>query len=56
VDGTVTMRKRDHTIVNYAAEWGVTQPKFPWVTSTTGMSWDKIEAQENEFLKSKGWI
>ena len=55
-DGTVTLRKRDHTIVNYAVAWGATQPKFPWVTSTTGMSWDKIEGLENEYLKSKGWV
>jgi branched-chain amino acid transport system substrate-binding protein len=55
-NGTVTMRKRDHTVVNYYAGWGVTQPKFPWVTSTSSMPWDKIETLENEYLKSKGWI
>jgi branched-chain amino acid transport system substrate-binding protein len=56
VDGTVTMRKRDHTIVNYAIGWGETQPKAPWVPKTTGMAWDRIQAQEEAFLKAKGWL
>ncbi len=56
VDGTVTMRKRDHTIVNYAIGWGETQPKAPWVPKTTGLPWEKIQAQEEAFLKAKGWL
>ena len=55
-DGTVTMRKRDHTIVNYAAAWGPTQPQAPWVPKTTGVGWDKIQTQEDAYLKSKGWL
>jgi branched-chain amino acid transport system substrate-binding protein len=55
-DGTVTMRKRDHTIVNYAIAWGQTQPQSPWVPRTTGVGWDKIEAQEEAYLKAKGWL
>ena len=55
-DGTVTMRKRDHTIINYAIGWGQTQPQPPWVPTTSGMSWDKIQAQEEAYLKSKGWL
>ncbi len=56
VDGTVTMRKRDHTIVNYAIGWGQTQSQAPWVPKTSGLSWDKIQAQEEAFLRSKGWL
>jgi branched-chain amino acid transport system substrate-binding protein len=56
VDGSVTMRKRDHTIVNYAIGWGETTPQSPWVPKTAGLSWDKIEAQEATYLKSKGWL
>jgi branched-chain amino acid transport system substrate-binding protein len=56
VDGTVTMRKRDHTIVNYATAWGPTQPQSPWVPKTTGIGWDKIQTQEDAYLKSKGWL
>lgn len=56
VDGSVTLRKRDHTIVNYAIGWGQTVPQSPWVPKTLGLSWDKIEAQENAYLKSKGWL
>ncbi|MDP2626725.1 MAG: ABC transporter substrate-binding protein [Candidatus Rokubacteria bacterium] len=56
VDGTVTMRKRDHTIVNYAIGWGPTQPQSPWVPKTSGLAWDKIQAQEEAYLKSKGWL
>jgi branched-chain amino acid transport system substrate-binding protein len=56
VDGTVTLRKRDHTIINYAIGWGVTQPQSPWVPKTSGLGWDKIQAQEDAYLKSKGWL
>jgi branched-chain amino acid transport system substrate-binding protein len=56
VDGSVTMRKRDHTIVNYAIGWGETTPQSPWVPKTAGLSWDKIEAQEAAYLKTKGWL
>jgi branched-chain amino acid transport system substrate-binding protein len=56
VDGTVTMRKRDHTVVNYAIGWGQTIPQSPWVPKTVGLPWDKIEAQEAVYLKSKGWV
>jgi branched-chain amino acid transport system substrate-binding protein len=55
-EGAVTMRKRDHTLINYAIGWGQTQPQFPWVTKTTGLPWEKILAQEEGFLKSKGWL
>jgi branched-chain amino acid transport system substrate-binding protein len=55
-DGTVTMRKRDHTIVNYATAWGPTQPQSPWVPKTSGIGWDKIQTQEDAYLKSKGWL
>lgn len=56
VDGTVTMRKRDHTIINYAAAWGPTQAQSPWVPKTSGVGWDKIQTQEDAYLKSKGWL
>ncbi len=56
VDGSVIMRKRDHTLTSYAIAWGVTQSKTPWITSTSGLGWDKIEAQETAYLKEKGWL
>jgi branched-chain amino acid transport system substrate-binding protein len=55
-DGTVTMRKRDHTIINYAIGWGQTQSQAPWVPTTSGVAWSKIQAQEDAYLKSKGWL
>jgi branched-chain amino acid transport system substrate-binding protein len=55
-DGTVTMRKRDHTIINYAIGWGQTQSQAPWVPTTSGVAWDKIQTQEDAYLKSKGWL
>ena len=55
-DGSVTMRKRDHTIINYAIGWGQTQPQAPWVTKTSGLPWDKIQSQEEAYLRSKGWL
>lgn len=55
-EGSVTMRKRDHTIINYAIGWGQTQPQAPWVTKTSGLGWDKIQSQEETYLRSKGWL
>lgn len=55
-DGTLTMRKRDHTVINYAIGWGQTQPQPPWITKTWGLPWDRILAQEEAFLRSKGWL
>lgn len=55
-DGTVTMRKRDHTIVNYAIGWGETQPQAPWVPTTKSVPWETIQAQEEAYLRSKGWL
>ncbi len=55
-DGTVTMRKRDHTIINYAIGWGPTVSQAPWVPKTSGLPWDKIQAQEEAVLKSTKWL
>jgi branched-chain amino acid transport system substrate-binding protein len=55
-DGSLTMRKRDHTVTHYAIGWGQTQPQSPWVTKTWGLSWDRILAQEEAFLRAKGWL
>ena len=36
--------------------WGETQPQAPWVPRTKSVPWETIQAQEDAYLKSKGWL
>jgi branched-chain amino acid transport system substrate-binding protein len=55
VDGSVTMRDSDHTIINYPVAWGRTVPKAPWVEDFKEVPWAKILELEQQWKKSKGY-
>ena len=55
VDGTITMRDTDHTIINYPVAWGKTVPKAPWVVDFVDTEWAKILEIEQQWKKEKGW-
>ena len=55
MDGTITMRGTDHTIINYPAAWGVTVPKFPYVVDFKPADWKQIVELEQEWKKEKGY-
>ena len=54
--GTVTMRARDHQLINYADGFGVTIPEEPFLANIVPGSWDKIIEEETIWLKKKGWL
>ena len=54
--GTVTMRARDHQLINYADGFGVTIPEEPFLAKIVPGSWDKIIEEETIWLKKKGWL
>jgi len=54
--GTVTMRGRDHQLINYAVGWGVTVPGEPYLANIVGGSWEEIIQEETIWLKKKGWL
>ena len=55
VDGTVTMRAEDQTIVNYALGWGTTIPQEPYVPNVTPGDWKTILELEAEWKKSMAY-
>ncbi|MDB5590334.1 ABC transporter substrate-binding protein [Enterovirga sp.] len=55
VDGNITMRESDHTIINYPVAWGRTVPKAPWVEGFQAVEWAKILELEQQWKKSKGY-
>lgn len=55
VDGTVTMRAEDQTIVNYAIGWGTTIPGEPYVPDVKPGDWKQILELEADWKKSKGF-
>lgn len=55
VDGTVTMRAEDNTLVGYAVGWGTTIPKEPYVPDVKAGDWKTILALEAEWKKDKGY-
>jgi branched-chain amino acid transport system substrate-binding protein len=55
VDGTITMRESDHTIINYPVAWGKTIPKSPWVVDYVDTDWSKILEIEQQWKKEKGF-
>ena len=56
IDGTVTMREADNTLVNYAIGYGKTLDKDPYITDFKATPWDVITEHETEWKKSKGFI
>lgn len=55
VDGTITMRDTDHTIINYPVAWGKTIAKAPWVIDYVDTEWSKILEIEQQWKKEKGY-
>ena len=55
VDGTITMRDTDHTIINYPIAWGKTIGKAPWVIDYVDTAWSKVLEIEQQWKKEKGW-
>ena len=55
-EGTVTMRARDHQVINYYICWGRTISDEPFVVDLKTVPWDEILDFETKYLKEKGWL
>jgi len=55
VDGTLTMRAEDHTLVGYSVGYGVTVPKEPFMVDFAGADWAKIFELESSWKKRNGF-
>jgi len=56
IDGTVTMREEDQTLVNYAIGWGQTIPKDPFMPDVTAVDWKVIYDLETAWKKKNNYI
>ena len=56
IDGTVTMREGDNTLINYAIGYGKTLAEEPHVTDFKATPWDIITEHETAWKKSRGFI
>jgi branched-chain amino acid transport system substrate-binding protein len=56
IDGTVTMREEDQTLVNYAIGWGQTIPKEPFMPDVTAVDWKVIYELETAWKKKNNYI
>lgn len=56
VDGTLTMREEDNTLINYAAAWGRTISEEPYMVDLLSQSWDQITELERSWKEEKGFI
>ena len=55
VNGTITMRESDHTIVDYPVAWSHTVRKAPYLDGFEAVAWDQILSYETDWKKSKGY-
>jgi branched-chain amino acid transport system substrate-binding protein len=55
IDGTVTMREEDQTLVNYAIGWGQTIPKDPFMPDVTPIDWKVIYELETAWKKKNNY-
>lgn len=55
VNGKLTLRAEDQTLVGYALGWGALLPKEPYMASPMVGDWKQIVELETEWKKSKGW-
>jgi branched-chain amino acid transport system substrate-binding protein len=55
VDGTVTMRAEDHTLVNYVIGYGLSQPKDPYIKDFQTSAWEPIHELEKQWKKKQGY-
>ena len=56
VDGTMTMRGEDHTIVNYNIAYGETISKEPYLTDVKTSNWKDIYVHEKDWKKRNKFI
>jgi branched-chain amino acid transport system substrate-binding protein len=56
VDGTITMRDTDHTIIGYPAAWSHTIAKAPYLAGFEPVAWENILSYETEWKKAKGYV
>lgn len=52
----VTMRGRDHQMINYAVGCGVTMSEAPYLKNIVYASWDEIMKDESAWMKNKGYL
>lgn len=55
VDGTITMREEDHTIIGYPLAWSRTVRRAPFLEGFEAAAWDRVLAHEAEWKKGKGY-
>ena len=55
VDGTLTMRAEDNTLVNYVIGYGTSQPKEPYVDNFVTSPWEPIYELEKQWKKKQGY-
>ena len=55
VDGTVTMRAEDNTLINYIIGYGLSQSKEPFIKDFQTSSWGPILELEKAWKKKQGY-
>ncbi|MGQ0584602.1 MAG: ABC transporter substrate-binding protein [Reyranella sp.] len=55
VDGTVTMRAEDNTLINYIIGYGLSQSKDPYIKDFQASSWGPIIELEKAWKKKQGY-
>ena len=55
VDGTVTMRAEDNTLINYIIGYGLSQSKEPYIKDFQTSSWGPILELEKAWKKKQGY-
>jgi branched-chain amino acid transport system substrate-binding protein len=55
VDGTVTMRTEDNTLINYVIGYGLSQSKDPYISDFKTSSWEPILELEKAWKKKQGY-
>jgi branched-chain amino acid transport system substrate-binding protein len=55
VDGTITMRAEDQTIIGYPTAWARTVPQAPYLADFKPVEWPLILELESEWKKAKGY-
>ena len=56
VDGTMTIRGDDHTLVNYVIAYGKTITKDPYLANIQQSNWKDIYVHEKDWKKRKKYI
>ena len=56
VNGKITMRAEDNTIINYATGWGSTIPTDPFVPDIVAPDWGMLTELETDWKKRNKYI